>query len=53
MAQLDTATELYVVTRDPRYLRLMNLLFDEERPRGPRVHAERDGWDAQGGGIHP
>lgn len=36
MAQLDTATELYVVTRDPRYLRLMNLLFNEERPR---IHA--------------
>lgn len=33
MSQLDTATELYVLTRDPRYVRLMNLLFDQERPR--------------------
>jgi hypothetical protein len=33
MAQLDTATELYVLTRDPRYLRLMNLLFNQERAR--------------------
>ena len=33
MVQLDTATELYVLTRDPRYLRLMNLLFNQERPR--------------------
>jgi len=33
MAQLDTATELYVLTRDPRYVRLMNLLFNQERPR--------------------
>jgi hypothetical protein len=33
MAQLDTASELYVLTRDPRYLRLMNLLFNQERPR--------------------
>lgn len=32
-AQLDTATDLYVLTRDPRYLRLMNLLFDKLRPR--------------------
>jgi hypothetical protein len=33
MAQLDTATQLYVLTRDPRYVRLMNLLFNQERPR--------------------
>jgi hypothetical protein len=33
MVQLDTATELYVLTRDPRYLRLMNLLFNQERSR--------------------
>ncbi len=33
MAQLDTATELYVLTRSPRYVRLMNLLFNQERPR--------------------
>lgn len=31
-AQLDTATDLYVLTRDPRYLRLMNLLFNQLRP---------------------
>jgi hypothetical protein len=33
MAQLDTATELNVLTRDPRYLHLVNLLFRQERPR--------------------
>lgn len=33
MAQLDTATELYILTREPRYVRLMNLLFNQERPR--------------------
>ena len=33
MVQLDTATELYILTRDSRYLRLMNLLFNQERPR--------------------
>jgi hypothetical protein len=33
MAQLDTATELYVLTRDPRYLRLMNLLFNQDLSR--------------------
>jgi hypothetical protein len=33
MAQLDTATELYVLTRNPRYLWLMNLLFNQDRPR--------------------
>lgn len=32
-AQLDTATDLYVLTRDPRYLRLMNLLFNQLQPR--------------------
>jgi hypothetical protein len=31
-AQLDTATDLYVLTRDPRYLRLMNLEFNQLRP---------------------
>jgi hypothetical protein len=33
MAQLDSATELYVLTRNPRYLWLMNLLFNQDRPR--------------------
>jgi hypothetical protein len=37
MAQLDTATELFVLTRDPRYVRLMNLLFNQERPRIDRT----------------
>jgi hypothetical protein len=32
-AQLDTATDLWVLTRDPRYLRMMNLLFNQLRPR--------------------
>ncbi|MDQ6805696.1 MAG: hypothetical protein M3065_12175 [Actinomycetota bacterium] len=32
MVQLDTATDLYVLTRDPRYLRLMNLEFNQLRP---------------------
>jgi hypothetical protein len=32
-AQLATATDLYVLTRDSRYLRLMNLLFNQLRPR--------------------
>ncbi|HTX12182.1 MAG TPA: hypothetical protein VME22_26435 [Solirubrobacteraceae bacterium] len=32
-AQLDTATDLYVFTRDPKYLRLMNLLFNQLQPR--------------------
>ena len=31
-AQLDTATDLYVLTHDPKYLRLMNLLFNQLRP---------------------
>jgi hypothetical protein len=31
-AQLDTATDLYVLTHDPRYLRLMNLEFNQLRP---------------------
>ena len=31
-AQLDTATDLYVLTRDPKYLRLMNLLFNQLQP---------------------
>lgn len=30
--QLDTASDLYVLTQDPRYVRLMNLLFDQLRP---------------------
>ena len=33
MVQLDIATELYILTRDSRYVRLMNLLFNQERPR--------------------
>lgn len=33
MVQLDTATQLYVLTRDPRYVRLMNLLLNQERSR--------------------
>jgi hypothetical protein len=33
MAQLDTATELYVLTRDRRYLRLMNLFFNQDYPK--------------------
>ena len=32
MAQLDTATDLYVLTRDPKYLRLMNLLYNQLSP---------------------
>lgn len=32
MVALDTATELWVLTHDPRYLRLMNLLFNQLRP---------------------
>ncbi len=31
-AQLDTATDLYVLTRDAKYIRLMNLLFNELSP---------------------
>ncbi len=31
-AQLDTATDLYVLTHDPKYLWLMNLLFNQIRP---------------------
>jgi hypothetical protein len=45
MVQLDTATDLYVLTRDPRYLRLMNLEFNQLRP------LVNSGWvlDAMGG----
>ncbi|MDQ6778445.1 MAG: hypothetical protein M3071_19985 [Actinomycetota bacterium] len=32
MVQLDTAADLYVLTRDPRYLRLMNLEFNQLSP---------------------
>jgi hypothetical protein len=32
-AQLDTATDLYVLTHDPKYLRLMNLELNQLRPR--------------------
>jgi hypothetical protein len=32
LAQLDDATSLYVLTRDPRYLELMSLLFNKDRP---------------------
>ena len=32
-AQLDTATQLYVLTRQVRWLRLINILFNQERPR--------------------
>ena len=31
--QLDTAADLYVLTHDPTYVRLMNLLFNQLRPR--------------------
>ena len=31
-AQLDTAASLWILTHDERYLRLMNLLFDQLRP---------------------
>lgn len=33
MGQLDTAAELYVLTRERRYLLLMNLFFNQLRPR--------------------
>jgi hypothetical protein len=48
MVQLDTATDLYVLTRDPRYLRLMNLEFNQLRP------LINSGWvlDAMGGSRH-
>jgi hypothetical protein len=44
-AQLDTVTDLYVLTRDPRYLRLMNMMFNQLQPRIDRS------WtlDAEGG----
>jgi hypothetical protein len=32
-AQLDAATDLYVLTHDPRYLRLMNLVYNQLKPR--------------------
>ena len=32
-AQLDTATDLYVLTHDERYLRLMDLFYNQIRPR--------------------
>jgi hypothetical protein len=33
MTQLDTATNMWVVSRDPRWLRLMNLFFNRLRAR--------------------
>jgi hypothetical protein len=33
MTQLDGATGMWVLSRDPRWLRLMNLLFNQLRPR--------------------
>ena len=33
MTQLDNTTEMWILSRDPRYLRLMNLLLDQLLPR--------------------
>jgi hypothetical protein len=48
MTQLDTATEMWVMSHDARWLRLMNLFFNQLRPRIDSSFV----LDAEGGSRH-
>ena len=45
MLQLDTATQMYVLSREARWLRMVNLLYNQLRPLVEVTAAPRFAWD--------
>jgi hypothetical protein len=48
MLQLDTATQMYVLSREARWLRLVNLMYNQLRPLVYITPAPRSEWDLNG-----